>query len=98
MLAGLGIKKKKYKIISAAIEQEMITLNILGRTLDNNSIKIKLQSIFAGVISQFPKIFNNLLEAFKDACLSRIAQNCNHNSKRQKDKEQKYIREPAFGS
>ena len=42
MLAGLGIKKKKYKIISAAIEQEMIILSILGRTLDNNSIKVKL--------------------------------------------------------
>ena len=98
MLAGLGIEKKKYKIISAAIEQEMTTLGILGRTLDDNSTKVKLQSIFAGVMSQFPEIFNDLPEAFKDACLSRIAQNCNHNSKRRKEKEQKHVREPAFGS
>ena len=98
MLAGLGIEKKKYTIISAAIEQEMTTLGMLGRTLDDNSTKVKLQSIFTGVMSQFPEIFNDLPESFKDACLSRIAQNCNHNSKRRKKKEQKHIREPAFGS
>ena len=72
MLAGLGIEKKKYKIILVVIEQEIIILNILGHTLDNNSIKVKLQSIFARVISQFLEIFNNLLEAFKDICFSRI--------------------------
>ena len=76
----------------------MITLGILGRTLDDNSTKVKLQSIFTGVISQFPEIFNDLPESFKDACLSRIAQNCNYNSKRRKEKEQKHIREPAFRS
>ena len=98
ILAGLGIEKKKYKTISAAIEQEMATLGVLGRTLDDNPTKEKLQSIFAGVATRFPAIFDDLPESFKDVCLSRIAQNCNHNSKRRKEKEQKRIQEPAFGS
>jgi hypothetical protein len=57
---------------------------VLGLLLKQPVVKKKLQPIFTYIIQRFPAIFENIPCAWREKCLTAIAQKCNYNMRRRR--------------
>lgn len=76
---SLHINSDLYSMIYTAMETEMSLHNILGNKLNQIMVKNKLHIIFANIQCCFPMTFENIPDAWREKCLTAIAQKCNYN-------------------
>ena len=79
---SLHINNDLYTMIYTAMETEMSSHNILGNKLNQITVKNKLHIIFANIQCRFPTTFENIPDAWREKCLTAIAQKCNYNMRR----------------
>jgi hypothetical protein len=81
---GLHISNDTYASICTVMEKEMRSHEVLGLLLKQPVVKKKLQPIFTYIIQRFPAIFENIPCAWREKCLTAIAQKCNYNMRRRR--------------
>jgi hypothetical protein len=81
---GLYISNNTYASIYIVMEKEMRSYEVLGLLLKQPVVKKKLQPIFTFIIQRFPATFKNIPCAWREKCLTAIAQKCNYNMQRRR--------------
>lgn len=62
----------------------MLSHEMLGLLLKQPAVKKRLQPIFTVIVQRFPATFENIPKAWREKCLTAIAQKCSYNMRRRR--------------
>ncbi len=84
---GLSIDERMYALLLSKLQTQMTTLDLLEERLNIVKVKAVLQQGFTVIYCEFNNVFCDVLELWKNRCLTFLAQWCNYNKRRQSKKK-----------
>ena len=84
--SSLSINQENYAKLRARMQRDMSVINLLEKRINTIKTKSLLRNAFFRIYAEFNHVFKKIFSEKKTKYLTMLAQRCNYNYKRKRNK------------
>jgi hypothetical protein len=84
--SSLSMNQEDYAKLRARVQRDMSAMNLLGERINTIRTKSLLRDAFSRVYAEFDHVFKEIPSEERTKCLTMLAQRCNYNHRRRRNR------------